>query len=195
MKKPLGEDYFTRYGAHTPGYEKKDYSRNWSHYTFSIPEILRTYRSRFEKLPKTFLDLGAADGSLLKKALRRGLKVRGVENSPYILARIRDPKIRALIRQADADIEILKFKSDSVDVVVECVAQYLPPRARDRYLKQVRRVCPGMVCLLVDAKNYNGIRGKAHTGVRTFETKTWWRKKMFSLGFNRCDDDFYFFRD
>jgi len=195
MKKPLGEEYFTRYGAHTPGLEKKDYSRNWRIYTFSIPEILRIYRSRFDGAPKTFLDLGAADGSLMKKALQRGLKVRGVENSEYILARIRDPKIRARIKKADADQEIRNIRSDSFDVVVECVAQYLAPRARDRYLKQVRRVCPGMVCLLVDAKSYNGIRGTAHTGVRTFETKTWWRKKMFSLGFKRCEDDFYFFRD
>jgi len=195
MKKPLGEDYFTRYGAHTPGYEKKDYSRNWSMYTFSIPEVLRTYRSRFGKAPRTLLDLGAADGSLLKKALQRGLKARGIENSAYILSRIRDPKIKALIRNGDANREIRDMQTDSLDVVVECVAQYLAPSARDRYLRHVRRVCSGMVCLLVDAKSYNGIRGGAHTGVRTFETKTWWRKKMFALGFKRCENDFYFFRD
>ena len=102
MTQPLGEDYFTRYGAHTPGLKKKDYSRNWRIYTFSVPEILRTYRGRFGQAPKTFLDLGAADGSLMKKALQRGLKARGIENSAYILARIRDPKIRALIRNGDA---------------------------------------------------------------------------------------------
>ncbi|HAO99947.1 MAG TPA: hypothetical protein DCQ83_07895 [Fibrobacteres bacterium] len=195
MSRPLGEEYFARYGANAPGYRKTDYSKTWQYHTFSLPDIFRIYQKRFGKVPETFLDLGAADGRLLQKALRRGLNACGVENSPYILARIRDPKLRARIRNADATREIRNIKAGSYDVVVECVAQYLPPRRRDRYLKNVRRVCSGVVCLLVDAKNYDGNRSGPHTGVRTFESKTWWRSKMRSLGFMRCEEDFYFFRD
>lgn len=32
-----------------------------------------------------------------------------------------------------------------------------------------------------------------HTGVRTFETMTWWRRKMLGIGFERSEKDFYFF--
>jgi hypothetical protein len=193
---PLGEDYFARYGVDTPGLRKKDYSRSWRHFTFSLPEILRVYRQRFGKPAQTFLDIGAADGSFMKKALGRGLKVRGIENSPYILARIQDRKLRALIVQADAVDAIRTVKPGSYDIILECAAQYLPPRRLDRYLKNVARACSaeGMVCLLIDPKNYDGDRSGPHTGVRTFETMTWWRKKMLGLGFERSGKDFYFFR-
>src|SRR5690606_9120739 len=115
---------------------------------------------------------GAADGSFLRKALERGLKVRGIENSPYILSRIKDPKIKALILEADAVDAIRDVKPGSCDIILECAAQYLPPRRLDRYLKNVARACSreGMVCLLVDPKNYDGDRSGPHTGVRTFET-------------------------
>jgi SAM-dependent methyltransferase len=194
--KPLGADYFDRYGVNTAGTRKRDYSRSWRHFTFSLPEILRVYRRRFGKGPRTFLDIGAADGSFLKKALERGLKARGIENSPYILARIKEPKIRALILEADAVDAIRDVKPGSHDIILECAAQYLPPHRLDRYLKNVARACSsdGMVCLLIDPKNYDGDRSGPHTGVRTFETMTWWRRKMLVLGFKRSDKDFYFLK-
>ena len=192
---PLGEDYFARYGSNTPGERKTDYSRSWRHYTFSLPEIFRLYRARFGRKPETFLDIGAADGSLVKKALEKGLKARGLENSPYILARIADPALRALIAEADAADAIKRMPAASCDVIVECAAQYLPPRRLDRYLRNVARVSSGMVCLSVDARNYEGNRSGPHTGVRTFETKTWWRRKMREAGFPRCEADYYFFKE
>ncbi|HEX2612811.1 MAG TPA: hypothetical protein VHO02_04390, partial [Fibrobacteria bacterium] len=84
------------------------------------------------------------------------------------------------------------------DIILECAAQYLPPRRLDPYLKNVARACApgGMVCLLVDPKNYQGDRSPAHTGARTFENLTWWRGKMKALGFSRVPDhDFFFFKD
>jgi hypothetical protein len=98
--------------------------------------------------------------------------------------------------EADAVDAVRDVESGSCDIILECAAQYLPPRRLDRYLKHVARVCSGdgMVCLLVDPKNYQGDRSPAHTGARTFETMTWWRKKMLSLGFKRSGKDFYFFK-
>ena len=195
MPKPLGKEYFSRYGADTPGYKKIDYSKNWRDYTFVLDEVIEAYRTRFGEDPKTFLDIGAADGSLLRKAARRGLKARGIENSPYILGRIKDPKTRALIKKADAAVEVRSLKAKAYDIVVECVAQYLPPGRVDGYLKQVSRICSRMVCLLVDAKGYDGIRSGPHTGVQTFESRSWWKRKMFSHGFRKCEKDFYFFKN
>ncbi len=191
----LGEDYFLRYGVNTPGTLKKDYSRNWRHFTFSFPEILRVYRAQFKSVPLNFLDIGAADGRFMQIAMDRGLKVRGIENSPFILARISDRKLRKLILQADALDAVVDLPEGSFDIILECAAQYLPPHRLDRYLKNVKRLCSnaGMVCLLIDPKNYEGDRSGPHTGVRTFESMTWWRKKMLALGFERSGKDFYFF--
>ena len=194
MPKPLGKDYFSRYGAHTPGYQNTDYSKSWRDYTFAVDEVLETYRKHFGEDPKTFLDIGAADGRLLKRALRHGLKARGIENSSYILDQIKDRKIRARIKKADATKEIRALKAESYDIIVECVAQYLSPTRRDGYLKKVTRAWSGMVCLLVDAKGYGGSRSGPHAGVRTYETKTWWKRKMLSIGFKKCQEDFYFFK-
>jgi SAM-dependent methyltransferase len=196
---PLGKDYFALYGPSTPGIRKADYSRNWRHFTFSLPEILRVYRKRFGREPRTFLDIGAADGSFLKKALEQGLKAKGIENSPYILARIQDRKLKALILEGNA-ADLIRdpkvIEPGAYDIVLECAAQYLPPRRLDPYLKNVARLCSesGMVCLLIDPKNYEGDRSGPHTGVRTFESMTWWRKKMLSFGYEKSGKDFYFFK-
>jgi SAM-dependent methyltransferase len=195
--KPLGRDYFARYGVNTAGTRKRDYARSWRHFTFSLPEILRTYRRRNGRRPETFLDIGAADGRFVALAVQAGLKARGIENSPYILSRIEDPALRALIVNGDAADAIRDVPAGSCDVILECAAQYLPPRRLDRYLRNVARACApgGMACLLVDPRNYGGDRCPAHTGVRTFETMTAWRKRMRAAGFAHVKDhDFFFFR-
>lgn len=194
---PLGEEYFTRYGVNTKGVRKADYARNWRHFTFSLPEILDVYRSRHGRLPATFLDVGAADGRFVALALEAGLKARGIENSPYILSRIVDPALKALIVEGDAAAVIRDFGPGSFDVILECAAQYLPPRRLDRYLRNIARACApgGMICLLVDPRNYGGDRCPAHTGVRTFETMTGWRRKMLASGFRSVPRyDFFFFK-
>jgi len=194
---PLGADYFDRYGVNTVGTRKRDYARSWRHFTFSLPEILRVYRAHNGRKPESFLDIGAADGRFIQLALKAGLKATGIENSPYILSRIEDPNLKRLITVADAADAIKDIPAGSVDVILECAAQYLPPRRLDRYLKNVTRTCAqgGLVCLLVDPKNYQGDRAPAHTGAKTFETMTWWRGKMVSMGFSRViDHDFFFLK-
>lgn len=191
---PFGEEYFTSYGAHGPGGRKLDYARNWRDHTFSLPDILKRYKARYGKAPRTFFDIGAADGRLVGAALDRGLKARGIENSPYILARITDPRIKARVRRADALQAIREIPDGACDIVIECAAQYLPPRRLKAYLRQVARICAGITCLSVDARNYQGNRSGPHAGVRTFETATWWRKALFEAGFELCEDDYYFFK-
>jgi SAM-dependent methyltransferase len=194
---PLGEDYFARYGVNSRDVRKTDYARSWRHFTFSLPEILRVYRKRRGRKPATFLDIGAADGRFLKLALDAGLQARGIENSSYILARIEDPKLKALITEANAADAIRDLPAGSCDVILECAAQYLTPRRLDRYLKNVARACApgGMVCLLVDPKNYQGDRSPAHTGAKTFENLTWWRGRKQALGLRRVPGhDFFFFK-
>lgn len=193
----LGADYFERYGVNTAGTVKRDYARSWRHFTFSLPEILRVYRAHNGRTPATFLDIGAADGRFVARALKAGLTARGIENSPYILARIEDAALRKLITVADAADAIVDIPAGSCDVILECAAQYLPPRRLARYLKNVTRACApgGLICLLVDPKNYQGDRAPAHTGARTFETMTWWRARMTALGLRRVrGHDFYFFK-
>lgn len=191
---PLGEAYFTRYGT---GDSRTDYSRSWKRFTFSVPAILRVYRERYGRMPATLLDLGAADGSLMREAMALGLKARGVENSPYILSRVRDPKLRRLIRRADAADFVRDLKPGSFDVIVECTAQYLPPRRLARYLRNVARALSpaGMACLLVDPRGYQGDRSPPHAGVRTYDTVTGWRRRMREAGFARREGEFYFFRE
>lgn len=194
---PLGADYFERYGVNTAGTRKRDYARSWRQFTFSLPDILRAYRAHAGRRPRTFLDVGAADGRFVAQALKAGLDARGIENSPYILERIADPGLRARIARADAAEAIRAVAPGSQDIILECAAQYLPPRRLDRYLANVARaVAPGgMVCLLVDPRNYQGDRSPAHTGVRTFETLTWWRMKLRENGLRRIrEHDFFFFR-
>ncbi len=195
MSRPLGEEYFTRYGVNSAGVRKTDYSKNWRHFTFSLPDMLRVYRARFGRDPRAFLDIGAADGSFLRAARERGIRSRGIENSPYILAQIRDRAIRRLIQVGNAADLTRDRTPGAQDLILECAAQYLPPRRLDRYLKNLARLRPDMVCLLVDPRNYQCDRGPAHTGVRTFETITWWKRKMKAAGFTRCEKDFYFFRE
>lgn len=191
---PLGEEYFSRYGSNTPGEKKTDYSKSWRHYTFSLPAMLRQYRRGIGGAPRTFLDIGAADGSLIQKALERGLDARGIENSPYILARVNDPALRARILEADAADAIRDLETGSFDLILECAAQYLPPRRLARYLREVARVSSGMVCLSADYRNYQGNRAAPHLGVRTFETRSWWRRAMRDAGFARCEEDYFFFK-
>jgi len=195
--RPLGEEYFVRYGVNTVGTRKRDYARSWRHFTFSLPEILRTFRRESGREPVTFLDIGAADGRIVALALKAGLTACGIENSPYILSRIEDPALRARILEADAADAIRTVPAGSCDIILECAAQYLPPRRLDRYLKKVARATApgGMVCLLVDPKNYQGDRSPAHTGVRTFETLTWWRAQMRQQEFrSTAAHPFFFFR-
>jgi SAM-dependent methyltransferase len=130
----------------------------------------------------------------MREARTRGLKVRGIENSPYILERIRDRTIRDRIQVGNAADLIREIEPGSFDLILECAAQYLPPHRLDRYLKNLARLEPNMVCLLVDPRNYQGDRGAAHTGVRTFETITWWKKKMREAGFEHSVNDFFFFK-
>lgn len=189
----LGEEYFTRYGANSPGVRKTDYSKNWRHFTFSLPDILRIYRARYGRDPRTFLDIGAADGSFVAKVREHGIRARGIENSPYILAQIRDPKIRRLIEVGNAADLVREIEPGAFDLILECAAQYLPPRRLDRYLKNLAKLKPGMLCLLVDAKSYAGDRGGAHTGVKTFETITWWRRKVVECGFEKSPHEFFFY--
>jgi hypothetical protein len=191
---PLGEEYFARYGARGAGGRAADYSRNWRDHTFSVPEIIRLHQARFRKAPRTFFDIGAADGSLVDQALKHGLRARGIENSPYILARITDRRLKARIRRADALEALRELPDGAYDVVIECAAQYLPPHRLNRYLKNVARVCSGMACLSVDARNYQGNRAGPHAGVRTFETMTCWKKTMRAAGFKGCEQDYYFFK-
>lgn len=195
----LGADYFERYGVNTAGTVKRDYARSWRHFTFSLPEILRVYRAHNGRgrKPATFLDIGAADGRFVAQALKAGLTARGIENSPYILARIEDPALRKLITVGDAADAVKDIPAGSWDVILECAGQYLPPRRLPLYLRNVARACAqgGMVCLLVDPKNYQGDRAPAHTGARTFETLTWWRARMKENGLRRTPGhDFYFFK-
>jgi SAM-dependent methyltransferase len=191
----LGADYFDRYGVNTAGTRKRDYARSWRHFTFSLPEILRVYRAHNGRKPESFLDIGAADGRFVQLALKAGLSARGIENSPYILSRIEDPALKTLITVADAADAILEVPAGSCDVILECAAQYLPPRRLARYLKNVTRATApgGLVCLLVDPKNYQGDRAPAHTGAKTFETMTWWRGHMTALGLRRIPDHDFFF--
>ena len=91
--------------------------------------------------------------------------------------------------------ELKKMQAVSRDIVLECAAQYLPPRRLDRYLRHVARISSGVVCLSADYRGYQGNRAAAHAGVRTFETKTWWRRKMREAGFARCEEDYFFFKE
>ncbi len=195
--RPLGADYFEHYGVNTAGIRKRDYARNWRHFTFHLPEILRTFRAVTGRKPVNFLDIGAADGRLLRLALKAGLEAHGIENSPYILARIEDDGLRRLITVGDAADAIRDVPAGSRDIILECAGQYLPPRRLARYLRNVARACApgGMVCLLVDPRNYQGDRAPAHTGVQTFEPITWWRARMVECGMRRIPgQDFYFFK-
>jgi SAM-dependent methyltransferase len=201
-QQPLGADYFTRYGVNTAGTPKRDYARSWRHFTFSLPEILRVWRANPRAAgpnrPRTFLDIGAADGRFVALALKAGLDAWGIENSPYILARIEDPGLRARIIAGDAADAVAALPAGSQDLILECAAQYLPPRRLGRYLRNVARLCApgGMICLLVDPRNYQGDRAPAHTGARTFETMTWWRARMTALGLKRVPGhDFFFLKD
>lgn len=193
--RPLGADYFERYGVNTAGVVKRDYARNWRHFTFHVPEILRTFRAVTGRRPVNFLDIGAADGRLMRLALKAGLEAHGIENAPYILARIEDENLKRLITVGDAAVAIRDVAAGSRDIIVECAAQYLPPRRLARYLRHVARACApgGMVCLLVDPRNYQDDPAPAHTGVQTFETITWWRRRMKECGMRRIPGhDFYF---
>lgn len=172
----LGADYFRQYGPGGAG----DYEKTWRDFTFDPAAVLGLYRELFGGKPATMLDLGAANGALMKAFLAKGVDAIGIEKSEYIRDRIKSRELKGRIIPGDAHETLRSLEGQRFDLVVECSAQYLPRKSLRPYLKEVHKACGRMCCLLVDFK----VPGReAHNSVTVFEPRAFWKAEMLRAGF------------
>lgn len=107
------------------------------------------------KNPKTLLDVGCADGYLLKKisALLPGTKIYGVDVSRKLIetAKLRSPKIKFAV----ADVHNLPFPNDKFDVILctEVLEHLVSPEIA---LEEMKRVVKkgGSIIIELDSGNF-----------------------------------------
>jgi SAM-dependent methyltransferase len=174
--KTADPSYFETYG---PG-GSRSYEDSWRDFTFEPSDVLPLYKALFGSKPKTLLDLGAANGALVSAFLRRGVDALGLERSAYIHKKITDKNLKKRILLGDVLTLLPKVPSASFDMVLDCTAQYLPRKSLPRHLRQVKRVCKNLCCLLVQFREK---KDPPHQAVTLFETKTWWKARMRAAGF------------
>lgn len=178
----LPPSYFDQYADPTHGTRKDlSYSANWRVYGF---QIFETFLSETQKRPRTVLDIGAADGSVIKELLSRGFEAYGIEASRYIYDQAEED-VKQRIAFGDA-VELVKnLPSNSFDAVYETAAQYVPKEKLVGYLKELRRVVTRDLVLVLHTKDFDP---KPHSGQVNHLHDVTWRRLLKDAGFKEAGE-------
>lgn len=163
----------------------KSYSRSYFQKRGRFfPEIKGLFYSLFIKLflrPKSLLDVGCAEGKLIKWGLRLGIEAHGtdVSSAGFVGS---EAVIRS--RCQTGDILKLPFKKNQFKTL-SCLAlmEHIEARKTSRALKELLRVSEKYVLLQICVKD-NPLEGKhylldpTHVNVRE---SVWWTKRFREL--------------
>ena len=134
----LPRDYFDNYADDIDDGDRS-YSSNWREYGFHrFQDYLEALKSKYMPVPKTLLEIGSADGSVIRELAKIGIEARGIEYSREIFdtAGIERRKIAC----GDA-VQIIKAIPDnSYDCIYETSAQYIEKKYLRKFFKSVHRV-------------------------------------------------------
>jgi hypothetical protein len=187
----LPSSYFDNYAD--PGVKDRSYAANWKRYGF---QLFDRYMSEIEEkgiaLPKTALDIGAANGAAIEEMGRLGIKARGIEASRYIYDTAK-PETKKLIAFGDAT-ELIKQAPDAgFEVVYETAAQYIPKQKLREYLVDLHRVVGRDLVIVLHTREHDP---EPHAGQVNFLTNAAWRTLLTEAGFieaGSVDDPPYWF--
>jgi SAM-dependent methyltransferase len=138
--KPLPSSYFSEYADPDAKINDRSYSKNWKDYGFErFRDYLKVLGSRYQNQPRSVLECGSADGSVINELSRMGIQARGIEFSKSIL-KTSHPDTRKLIARGNS-IEVVKVIPDnSFDCVYETAAQYIPEQYLEEYFRNLARI-------------------------------------------------------
>ena len=179
----IKDDYFLKYNPNGDPYDSDqqwttptlDYGcrfilRDW-HHTMEI----NGYSAKAAHLTSV-LDLGAATGGLLAKLSERHPEISfyGVESAKWAKKHVL-PEWADRIRFGDWLDVSKEYADGQFDLVIDCVAQYIPKRNLRYSLAEVRRVAQKGVITVVNTLE----DGNLQDGYRqTTKSDKWWRKKF-----------------
>ena len=186
---PLPPKYFDQY-ADDRGGNERDYSANWRQYGF---QIFETFLDETNDRPDHVLDIGAADGSVIRELLSRGIDAYGIEASKYIYDKAEDD-VKSRIAFGDATEIVKKLPDQSFDAIYETAAQYVPKEKLKEYLRELARVVKNDLVIVLHTVDFDP---KAHFGQVNHLHDLTWRKLITDAGFKEAgaiDDHPYWFK-
>jgi hypothetical protein len=187
----LPSSYFDNYAD--PGVEDRSYSANWRRYGF---QLFDKYMSELEDkgiaLPKTALDIGAANGAAIEEMQRLGIKARGIEASKYIYDTAK-PETKKLIAFGDATELIKHVPANMYEAIYETAAQYIPKDKLKQYLSDLYHAVRRDLIIVLHTREHDP---EPHDGQVNFLTNAAWRSLLTEAGFieaGSADDPPYWF--
>lgn len=179
----LPASYFDNYAD--PGVEDRSYEANWRRYGF---QLFDRYMADLEQdgiaLPKTALDIGAANGAAIEELQRLGIKARGIEASKYIYDQAK-PETKKLIAFGDATELVKRIPAGAFEVVYETAAQYVPKEKLKQYLADLHNVVGRDLVIVLHTREHDP---KPHAGQVNFLTNAAWRELITGAGFIEAGD-------
>jgi hypothetical protein len=132
----LPSDYFDNYADDDS--DDRTYGSNWREYGFHrMEDYFHELDRRYLAHPRTCLEIGSADGSVIRELRSRGIETRGIEASGiYHQAGLE----RTRIAHSDA-VQVVKVIPDnSYECVYETAAQYIEKKFLKGYFRNLRRI-------------------------------------------------------
>ena len=186
---PLPASYFDNYGDQ--GQPSRAYKDKFKRYGFQIFEAYLDNVPK-EQWPKTVLDVGAADGSVIRELVAKGIDARGIESAKYIYDQAKED-VKDRIAFGDALVLIKEIPPNTYDTVFETVAQYTPTNKLRDYLQSLASITKRDLILQVHTKDYDP---EPHQNQVNFLHDATWRALMSDAGFDEVgavnDHPFWF---
>lgn len=190
--KPLPLSYFDEYAD--DDVEDRSYKSNWRDYGFNrLEDYFLELKSRYRPTPTTLLEIGSADGSVLRELRSRGIKVRGVEFNTDMYKQAGFDK--SLISNADAYQVLKAIQNDSYQCVYETAAQYIPEKLLRNYFREINRVVTTDLVVVLHTIDEDP---KPHKHQVNHKSAKFWFDLIEECGFTRGNDaniPFWFTKD
>lgn len=175
----LPTDYFDNYADNIGEDEDRSYQANWRDYGFHLFErYLNMLEKMYLKYPKNILEIGSADGSVMRELQSQGFDVRGIESNfdMYKLA----GSERSRITYGDA-VQVLKAIPDgSFDCIFETAAQYIEEKTLRSYFKNIHRITRRDLIITLHTFEEGS---KPHPYQKNHQSRDWWLELLESVGF------------
>jgi SAM-dependent methyltransferase len=170
-------DYFNNYGG-------KDYSENYSKFTYSAEYVLKKLKEA-KIYPDSILDAGCASGELVADFLKFGINALGFDNNKEVLKKSVCP-----LHTFYGDLrKIDNLEGNYFDVIYLNSLMYLYPQEILPTLKKIHKICDKAVFLCTPFLGQTGMRSDIY---RKFLAKpSWWDSQFKEANFKKFNKEIY----